>query len=212
MTLVNLEVAYPFNAGFSGPESFSSSEYSVKDLGEVGPNGEQLFSITLTANPNWGNNFGGKFKLTLDPTVTGQYSYNEYTAPLVSELASDGQGWNNGNFTGFTIDGKHVDVVNTEGYASSIQYAVNQALKPTFTGTATLGNLSNGTFVSANSTNYTADTPTTDLPTLNVRLSTHKHRLSLVLRGLTQMKKYTMVIVLRFLLILFVYQLMEIPL
>ena len=83
---------YPFNAGFSGPESFSSSEYSVKDLGEVGPNGEQLFSITLTANPNWGNNFGGQFKLTLDPTVTGQYSYNEYTAPLVSELASDGQG------------------------------------------------------------------------------------------------------------------------
>ena len=164
---------YPFNAGFSGPESFSSSEYSVKDLGEVGPNGEQLFSITLTANPNWGNNFGGQFKLTLDPTVTGQYSYNEYTAPLVSELASDGQGWNNGNFTGFTIDGKHVDVVNTEGYASSIQYAVNQALKPTFTGTATLGNLSNGTFVSANSTNYTADTPTTDLPTLNVRLSTN---------------------------------------
>ncbi|MDO6362254.1 hypothetical protein, partial [Lactobacillus paragasseri] len=164
---------YPFNAGFSGPESFSSSEYSVKDLGKVGPNGEQLFSITLTANPNWGNNFGGQFKLTLDPTVTGQYSYNEYTAPLVSELASDGQGWNNGNFTGFTIDGKHVDVVNTEGYASSIQYAVNQALKPTFTGTATLGNLSNGTFVSANSTNYTADTPTTDLPTLNVRLSTN---------------------------------------
>lgn len=164
---------YPFNAGFYGPERFSSSEYSVKDLGEIGPKGEQVFSITLTSNPGWGNNFGGQFKLALDSTVTGQYTYDAYGAPIVSELATDAQGWNNGKFKGFTIDGKHVDVVNTEGYASSIQYAVNQALKPTFTGTATLGNLSNGTFVSANNTNYTADTPTTDLPTLNVRLSTN---------------------------------------
>lgn len=53
---------YPFNAGFYGPERFSSSEYSVKDLGEIGPKGEQVFSITLTSNPGWGNNFGGQFK------------------------------------------------------------------------------------------------------------------------------------------------------
>jgi hypothetical protein len=64
--------------------------YSVKDLGEVGPNGEQIFSITLTANPYWNNNFGGQFELTLDPTVKlGNIAIVEITAnivPIVSEL------------------------------------------------------------------------------------------------------------------------------
>lgn len=110
----------------------------------------------------------------MDPNQVGQYSYsldNSNIVPIISELASDGT--TSFGSTSLNIDGKKTDVV-TSGYGYSINYAVNQALKPTFTGTATLGNLSNGTtFVSANNTNYTADTPTDELPTLNVRLSTN---------------------------------------
>lgn len=85
----------------------------------------------------------------MDPNQVGQYSYsldNSNIVPIISELASDGT--TSFGSTSLNIDGKKTDVV-TSGYGYSINYAVNQALKPTFTGTATLGNLSNGTtFVS----------------------------------------------------------------
>lgn len=66
-TLTNTQGTDIFSdGGFAGPYNGTST---IKELGNYGPNGEQLFKIQLNFNPGWdaAKNFGGQFKLTLDP-------------------------------------------------------------------------------------------------------------------------------------------------
>ncbi|WP_297816258.1 hypothetical protein [uncultured Lactobacillus sp.] len=184
-TLTGAEGSNIFGGGsFAGPYNGTSS---IKELGNYGPNGEQLFLITLTGQtPTWGNNYGGQIKLTLDPNATGSASYSTWGAPLISELADDANSntnqYNSSNYGGgpytFKVDGQDLNVIKNSsginGTQGSISYILNNSrVLPQFTGTASLGSLNaSGNFVSANDTNYTADTPATELPTFNVRLST----------------------------------------
>ena len=66
--LIDKDVGNYFGGVFNGSNQYSKSNYSIEDLGKVGPNGEQLFKIQLDFNPGWNaaQNFGGQFKLTLD--------------------------------------------------------------------------------------------------------------------------------------------------
>lgn len=166
-----------------------SGKISTQYLGEANDSNNvkvQFFEISLTgktpdfnAVPYQGVN--GTVKLSINPNMTGQYTYTVNGVPLVSEESDYANPYldtlSGGGSTSITINGQTYNVVkdalSIDWSQPTINYAVNQALKPTFTGTATLGNLTNGTFVSANNTNYTADTPTDELPTLNVRLSTN---------------------------------------
>lgn len=185
---------FTFNSGYPG-------SVKVTSLGNYGPHKEELFEVSLTDNTAKFNNgsISGSVKLTLNPSVTGQYTYSDGlipiddqghakdgSAPLISEISDYGKegaeaGAGGGTYT-FNVNGKKIEVVRSQytvnekqwnENGSVVTYAVNQAVKPTFTGTATLGNLSNGTFVSADGTNYNTDAPSTKLPTLNVRLSTN---------------------------------------
>lgn len=81
-TLTNTQGTDIFSdGGFAGPYNGTST---IKELGNYGPNGEQLFMITLTgATPTWGNNFGGQVKLTLGANAKGVVSYNVYGTPPV---------------------------------------------------------------------------------------------------------------------------------
>lgn len=67
--LIDKDVGNYFGGVFNGSNQYSTSNYSIEDLGKVGPNEEQLFKIQLDFNPGWNaaQNFGGQFKLTLDP-------------------------------------------------------------------------------------------------------------------------------------------------
>ena len=66
--LIDKDVGNYFGGVFNGSNQYSTSNYSIEDLGKVGPYGEQLFKIQLDFNPVWNaaQNFGGQFKLTLD--------------------------------------------------------------------------------------------------------------------------------------------------
>ena len=158
-----------FNGVFNG--SNKSKDYSIQDLGKIGPNGEQLFKITLNFNPSWSSasNFGGQFKLTLDPTQKGYYTYDSKTAPIVSELASDATSSVSGDNKTYTFDanGQNIKVVNSS-YASSnsINYGIDTNELPTFTGTANLLD-ANGNPI-ADNTVYSG----TQVPQYTFRLST----------------------------------------
>ncbi len=156
--LINKDVGNYFGGVFNGSNQYSTSNYSIEDLGKVGPNGEQLFKIQLDFNPGWNaaRNFGGQFKLTLDPTQTGTYSYGNNGVPIVSELASDATP-TAGTYT-FVANGQNIAVVKS-GFSSHINYAINTNLIPTFTGTAILD---------ANGKTYSGDS----VPTYSFRLST----------------------------------------
>lgn len=194
-TVTNPKFIVMIPAGFTATTndfSFAnnySGKISTQYLGEANDSNNvkvQFFEISLTgktpdfnAVPYQGVN--GTVKLSINPNMTGQYTYTVNGVPLVSEESDYANPYldtpSGGGSTSITINGQTYNVVkdalSIDWSQPTINYAVNQALKPTFTGTATLGNLTNGTFVSANNTNYTADTPTDELPTLNVRLSTN---------------------------------------
>ena len=193
-TVKNPKFIVMIPAGFTATtDDFSfannySGKISTTYLGETNDTNNvkvQFFEISLTGNtPDYqtGQSINGTVKLTINPNMTGQYTYTVNGVPLVSEEADYANPYMDASYGGgsttITVNGKTYnvvkDAVGIDGGQPTITYAVNQAVKPTFTGTATLGNLSNGTtFVSANNTNYTADTPTDELPTLNVRLSTN---------------------------------------
>lgn len=192
-TVKNPKFIVMIPAGFTATtDDFSfannySGKISTQYLGEANDTNNvkvQFFEISLAGNtPNYrtGQSINGTVKLTINPNMTGQYTYTVNGIPLVSEETEyaipNGDANHGGGSTTITINGKTYNVVkNATGIDDgqpTITYAVNQAVKPTFTGTATLGNLSNGTFVSADGTNYNTDTPSTKLPTLNVRLSTN---------------------------------------
>ena len=160
-SLIDKNVGNYFGGQFNGSNQYSPSNYSIEDLGKVGPNGEQLFKIQLDFNPGWNvaQNFGGQFKLTLDPTQTGTYSYGSNGAPIVSELASDAKpsASTDANYT-FVANGQNIAVVKSSA-SSIINYAINTNLLPTFTGTAILD---------ANGKTYSGDS----VPTYSFRLST----------------------------------------
>ena len=180
-TLTNTQGTDIFSdGGFAGPYNGTST---IKELGNYGPNGEQLFMITLTgATPTWGNNFGAQVKLTLDANAKGVVSYNVYGTPRVSEvsnyaIANGTSSYGGGSYT-FNVNGQAIEVVkNSTGINNqqdSINYILNNTVElPQFTGTASFGNLnSSGAFVSGNSINYTSNTPQSQIPALSVRLST----------------------------------------
>lgn len=180
-TLTNTQGTDIFSdGGFAGPYNGTST---IKELGNYGPNGEQLFMITLTgATPTWGNNFGGQVKLTLDANAKGVVSYNVYGTPRVSEvsnyaIANGTSSYGGGSYT-FNVNGQAIEVVkNSTGINNqqgSINYILNNTVElPQFTGTASFGNLnSSGAFVSGNSINYTSNTPQSQISALSVRLST----------------------------------------
>lgn len=115
-TLTNTQGTDIFSGGgFAGPYNGKST---IKALGNYGPNGEQLFMITLTgATPTWGNNFGGQVKLTLDANAKGVVSYNVYGVPFVSEVsnyavANGTSAYGGGSYT-FNVNGQAIEVVKT---------------------------------------------------------------------------------------------------
>lgn len=151
---------------FSGSPQNHLNDYSIKSLGNIGPKGEQVFQIKLAYNPKWEDNFAGQFKLKLDPSQAGSYTYGKDN-PVVAELSSDTKSPSTGTLT---IDGKAVQI--TASSNTSINYGIEKNVLPNFTGDAAFGNLntSNKEFVSGNGINYTSTS--TNLPTLSVRLST----------------------------------------
>ncbi|MFY0930694.1 hypothetical protein, partial [Lactobacillus paragasseri] len=62
---------------FSGSPQNHLNDYSIKSLGNIGPKGEQVFQIKLAYNPKWEDNFAGQFKLKLDPSQAGSYTYGK---------------------------------------------------------------------------------------------------------------------------------------
>jgi hypothetical protein len=169
-TVKNPKFILMIPAGFTATKDDISIDKSldvtdIQLLGNYGPNGEQLYEITLATNPAW-NAPTNKVKLTLNPAVTGQYTYSDGliptddqghakdgSAPLISEISDYGKegaeaGSGGGTYT-FDVNGKKIEVVRSQytvnekqwnENGSVVTYAVNQAVKPIFTGTATLGN------------------------------------------------------------------------
>ena len=189
-TVKNPKFILMIPAGFTATKDDISIDKSlnvtdIQLLGNYGPSGEQLYEITLPDNPPYYASTNNHVRLTLNPQAKGQYTYTDKTVPLISEISDyandtpDNPG--SGTYS-FKVGNKTIEVVKSvytinQAYCddanSKISYAVNQALKPTFTGTASVGTLdSNGNFVSIRNINYTTSTPSDQIPSLYVRLST----------------------------------------
>lgn len=119
-TVQNPKFIVMISAGFTATTDsfkFTYGSYDgtakVEEVDGKGPNGEQLFEVTLSgATPNF-TTAQVTGSITLTPNFTGEnggsHTYSNSTAPLISELSTDGQA-GRGTYT-FTTNAGPINVV-----------------------------------------------------------------------------------------------------
>ena len=143
----------------------NGEQVSTQYLGDYGPNGEQLYLISVEGpNPTWNPGIIGEVKLSLNPQNAGSYKYGwewwKVDPPLISELADDANAaaWGSGAGSyAFNVNGQDINVVTSsvpfnDQQANNITYSVQAGSKQLDTSAYTISNVGATPYQGANTT------------------------------------------------------------